>query len=171
MIWLVVAGRLGSGKTTLARLLAPALDASVLTVSGLICELSASLGVVDPTRQDLQELGEAFLVGGPESLGRLILSATDSSTSVIIDGLRVADVAQWLGRQLPDGTLRVVFLDASPTVRQARCHARGDRDDFYKVDAHPVEVLAERFREMAEVVDANRSPEEVESDVLSLLTP
>ena len=166
-MWLVVAGRLASGKTTVARAVAPKIDAAVVTVSTVMKELSAALGVASPDRRELQDLGAALAEGGPHALGELLINAGGGRETVILDGLRAVDVASWLRQQLSPGGLRIVYLDANTDVRRARYEDRGDGAAFGRADDHAVERGAEELRAIADrIIDAERPLDAVQTDVI-----
>jgi dephospho-CoA kinase len=170
-MWIVVTGRLASGKTTVAHAVAPVLGADVVTVSTVMKELSEALGVPSPDRRQLQDLGADLIKGGPRALGELLVAAVGDREVVIVDGLRIVDVALWLRQQFPPGSLRVVYFEARPEVRRARYDGRGVGSDFEQADDHPVERGAEKLRSIADrIVDAEQPLDTVQSELIRLIS-
>lgn len=162
-----LSGRMGSGKTTAAFLLACRLAWLHVSFGDYVRDI-ANLREVSPTRRNLQEIGMQLTDGGMERFCREVLkhSGWRPGFSAVVDGIRHVSAVEAI-RDLvrPTGVLHV-HLEAPEGVRQDRLRRRGD--STFRIDGlHPVE--AEVSALLPRAADVVISTDRSESDLVQCL--
>ena len=174
MTLLLLAGEMGSGKTTTAREVCQILPARLLSVRE---HLSQLFEVDSSNRAEMQERGALLEI---TTEGRWVADLLRDERwrvgPVVVDALRTIQQGRAVLAAFPSA--QIVYLEAGASVRQARYEAAADRDgmkrktDFKSASHHPTEERAAEVRELATVVIQNESLElhEVVSRVIDLVS-
>jgi cytidylate kinase len=164
-----LAGAPGSGKSTIARLLAAKLDGVVVSFGDYVRHLAASSSE-NSERSTLQRIGQDLVKADPEAFVRQFLdwASPDPDRVLIIDGVRHATINDVLRSTAAerDSEYLLVLLEAPLAVRAMR-RCAGNESDLRKLEDHPVErEAATRLPSIADlVVDSSGEP----SHVISLI--
>lgn len=124
-----IAGKIASGKSTLARALAARIGGERLGFGDYVREVARSKGLDFTDRNVLQELGQQLVTADPAAfVGGILRNANYASgRPIVFDGVRhvvvwneIADVARLSG-----DAATLVYLDMPEEIRRARLAARG----------------------------------------------
>jgi predicted NUDIX family phosphoesterase/adenylate kinase family enzyme len=145
---LVVAGRIGSGKSETANYLSQRLQCSLIRTGDLVRELMESPPITEIGREEFQARAYKFISaeGGTKKLAEAIANqiASEPSNRVIVDGIRNLDTFEHLEKMCPGG-VGLLFVQTPPDVAFDMYRAREagtlkfSYRDFLKVYDAPVE--------------------------------
>ncbi|MCQ6961924.1 dTMP kinase [Methanolobus chelungpuianus] len=184
----------GSGKSTIARSLASNPEFSDFVFTREPTGSWIGEAVNRAIHSDTDHLAELFLfvADHAEHVSKLILPSLESGRNVISDrysasryayqGMtlqdRFGDSLRWIQdihkgwTVVPDLT---ILFDIDPDIAVARCGSRGDKTKFEKVTF--LEGVRSNYLRLADespssfvVIDANRSVEEIGSDVVGIIS-
>jgi dephospho-CoA kinase len=153
-----IAGRIGSGKTTIARYLVEKYNFKRLSYSAMLTDLFlATKGrSAVPTRRDLQNLGNQLTDAiGHAGLTALLLRAA-TVENIVIDGIRHPDSYQFLAQRY-DTKFRLIFRDVPLSTRHILLNARTQslREvslvNFVEFDNHQAEINIEALKLYADL--------------------
>ena len=150
---LAFAGPTGTGKTTIAKLLADSIRWKYVSFGTFVAEQARREGLDPRSRTTLQDLGQQLVEQNVAQFVRGILLSTTFSReeSVVLDGLRHQEVLTEFRNQTEARWVRLIFLTAKLDVRRARLELR-DGDDITLTDSHPVESQLGVLRENANLL-------------------
>jgi dephospho-CoA kinase len=157
-MYIGIAGKIASGKSTLARAVAPRLNARRLGFGDYVRSIARAQGLDASNRSVLQELGQGLATCNPSAFvgGLLSRAVCNPSEDVVIDGIRHVAIWQEIGvvAAKTGGAALLVFLDMPEATRQERLAARGlDRQTADGFDEHASESELEyRLREIADLI-------------------
>jgi dephospho-CoA kinase len=169
-----IAGKIASGKSTLARALAARLDANLLGFGDYVRATARSRGLDHTDRQTLQDIGQQLVTDDPAAFVCGILSWVDYKSGrqpIIFDGVRHNAVWEQItefARRNGD-TAILVYLDMPESQRQVRLAARGlDREEASVFDQHSSEREIDTHLQIAANLrlDAERHTTELVEAVL-----
>ena len=137
-------GKIGSGKTSISRVVAKALGCGWTSFGGYLREQIAACGGDPDSRKTLQDLGQRRIEGDAESFCRDVLACGGfvAGGDFVLDGIRHVEVLPHLTRVAAPSAVRLIFLEADAELRSARVGARSDvaRSDFARASGHVVEA-------------------------------
>lgn len=145
---IVVAGRIGSGKSETANYLSQKLGLPLLKTGALLQELMDCPPITEIGRSEFQARAFAFIQspGGPQQLAGHIASRAARSGRCVIDGVRHLATYESLVQEL-GGDAGLVFVQTPPDVAYNMYRAREAKDeltfsyrDFLKIYDAPVET-------------------------------
>jgi dephospho-CoA kinase len=175
---IAVAGEIGSGKTTVARALAQALDCQLVSFGSYIRSLAGRTNPNDLSRHNLQQLSDEIMASiGPAGLTKSVLtfSGWNRTHSLVIDGIRHPDVLAEIRNSVAPMPVFLIYIDVLPELRYQRVAARDalSRAELAVVDSHSTERdVSTKIRELADLVIAgNRSAEELAAEVINAILP
>jgi dephospho-CoA kinase len=156
-----IAGKIASGKSTLARALAIRLGARRLGFGDYVRSIAQSRGLDPSDRAVLQTLGQDLATGDPAAFVSDILTFSNyvPGEDIIFDGIRhqaVWSEIESVALRANDSAI-LVFLHMPEELRRLRLAARGvDRETADASDSHASEIdLEAHLREAADfTVDA-----------------
>ena len=158
-----IAGKIASGKSTLARAVAVRLDARRLGFGDYVRAIAESKGLNPSDRNVLQELGQALATRDPSAFvgGLLSLADCDPAQDIVIDGVRHVPIwkeIEAIAARSARATF-LVFLDMPEETRQQRLAARGlDRETADAFDRHGSEAdLRAHLRGIADLIQIGRA--------------
>lgn len=151
-----------TGKTTLARLLADELHCKSVSFGAFVRQEAIGRGTENPTRRDLQDLGQHLVSENVVAFCRQVLETVKFSPGepIVLDGVRHKEVLDAISTLSPDQPIKLIYLAASVGTRKARTTRNLD---LAAIDAHEVESQVEPdLRALADLVidtegDANES--------------
>jgi predicted NUDIX family phosphoesterase/shikimate kinase len=153
---LVIAGRIGSGKSEIGRFLAQRLNAHVVSSGEELQKLIGAPSIQVIGREEFQRRADQFIrsPGGPERLGEKIAQAVAASPGdrVVIDGLRQPETFAALSALLADQTA-LLYVHTPPDIAY---------EMMYRLRETP-QVLDFPYRDFLRIFDAP-----VEADLPSL---
>jgi predicted NUDIX family phosphoesterase len=147
---LVVAGRVGSGKSEVSRFLARRLNADVVNSGVELQHLMGAPPIHEIGREEFQRRAEQFIrsPNGPERLAHRIAAAVVAASAerVVVDGVRQPETYDALSAQL-EGLTALLYVHTPPDIAYEMYRLRespGTLDvtyrDFLKVFDAPVEA-------------------------------
>jgi dephospho-CoA kinase len=166
---LALAGKIGSGKSTVAEILASRLGVSRVSFSSVVRRIARQRGLSEE-RAVLQNLGDELIANGWDSFCAMVLDQAQDGPPVI-DAIRHTGAVGSLMKLLRPARLVVVYLDVPESIRMERLMARGlTPEQINAGDSHPNEVELPKVRRSADLVVMNVGPiDDVVEEVLRLL--
>jgi HB1, ASXL, restriction endonuclease HTH domain len=146
----VVAGRIGSGKSETAGYLSQQLQCPLIKTGELIKDLMCSPAITEIGREEFQARAYSF-ISAPDGTQRLATAierqiAANEGQRVIVDGIRNLDTYERLEKSCPDG-VGLLFVQTPPDVafdmyraREAQGTLTFSYREFLKVYDAPVEA-------------------------------
>jgi predicted NUDIX family phosphoesterase len=146
----VVAGRIGSGKSETARYLSQRLHCPLIKTGELIAHLMASPAISEIGREGFQARAYKFISApdGSQKLAAAIAEQVRASSGrrIIVDGIRNLDTYERLGKMCEDG-VGLLFVQTPPDVafdmyrvREAQGTLTFSYREFLRVYDAPVEA-------------------------------
>jgi dephospho-CoA kinase len=168
-----VAGRIGSGKTTLASELASRMGCPRASFGEFVRSVAESRGLDSRDRAVLQDLGDKLISEGWTPFVEAVLRhAGYSSGSIVIDGIRHSSAIETLRPLVDPVRLIIVVVDISDEQRRARLRDRGiEAEDIRSADSHANESEVDEVIQVADlVVPAHLTVEEACSTILAWIS-
>jgi dephospho-CoA kinase len=168
-----VAGRIGSGKTTLASELATRIGCPLASFGEFVRSVARTRNLESTDRTILQDLGDELIAEGWKSfVDAVLIQAGYSSGPVVIDGIRHRSAIETLRSLLEPTPLVVVAVDISDDERRERLRERGlESDDINSADAHANESEVDAVIRAADlVVPAHLSVDDTCSTVMEWIS-
>lgn len=165
-IAIAVAGRIGSGKTTVTKSVALSLGWPRASFGDYVRAVAKERGLPQ-TRTQLQELGTSLLRSDPPQFCAAVLhhSGWRLGENLIIDGLRHAETIPIIRGLVAPAPLKIVLISVPEETRLKRLAARGDgdKDSVASVEAHSSEQqVASALGDFADfIVNGDHSVEAV----------
>ncbi|NUQ67375.1 MAG: hypothetical protein HUU18_03725 [Phycisphaerales bacterium] len=161
---LAFSGGIASGKSTLSESVALAVGVPRVSFGGYI-RLEARRRGMSTNRETLQSIGEELVRKDPDGLCRAVLaqSGWTPGTSLVVDGVRHADIAARLARLVRPSEFRLVHVAAEHGTRSARMASRGETASQLKsFESHSTERdVSQQLPEKADLVVDGEQPIEV----------
>ena len=135
-------GRIASGKTTITQTLSDVLRWRRVGFSDYLRHVFEGQGSSDPTREQLQDLGQSLVAKDPDQFCRdvLALGGFSPGENIILDGIRHADIQSRLARLVKPSRAVLIHLAASGELARQRVEKRGASDEeFRRASEHAVE--------------------------------
>jgi dephospho-CoA kinase len=121
-----VAGRMGSGKTTLAYELAARMSCGYASFGDYVRNVALERGLDSSQREVLQALGDELIATGWPPFCRAMLDFAGYVTGpVVVDGVRHVEAIEVLARIVYPLPFRLVAVHADGDVRAKRLQTRG----------------------------------------------
>ena len=158
---LLVVGKIGSGKSVVARAIARARGVRVINSGSVVAQLFGTSNVTEETRQALQQQALTFISrkDGPDRLAAAIADRCEStSRGCVIDGIRQVATAEALRRRLRPMRVAVVYAFAPMNLAfefYSRRSKRATIEEFLRAINDPVEKEVEYFLSEADAVVYN----------------
>lgn len=146
-----------TGKTTLARLLARELQCKFVSFGDFVRQEALNRGILNATRQDLQNLGQSLVTENVRDFCRNVLGTVKFSAGeqIVLDGVRHTEVLEIISEISEGQPIKLVLLTASEKTRRNR-----SLQDIDSVDSHRVESeVKAQFRSIADLVIDTESNE------------
>lgn len=123
-----VAGKIASGKTTVASELAAVMQGEQFSVSDYLKHCLKERGIVSPSRTQLQDLGESFIDEGWENFcdGFLEFINYDRNKVFVIDGIRHKKFLNALCNKIYPVNPILVYLNVDDGILEQRKFLRGE---------------------------------------------
>lgn len=171
---LVFSGKLGSGKTTVSKLLADRVGARWNSFGATVKRIAFERGL--PTgREALQSLGAELVSNSPEVFCRRVISEAvpSSGHGLVVDGLRHIAILKQLQQFVLPAPLIPVYVDVDEAVRLDRIKRRGgiNIQDLQRLESHSTEIeVMVALRESAQLrVDNSKTAENAVDQILEWL--
>ena len=166
-----IAGRIGSGKTTLASILADRLQCPVASFGIYVRFVALQRGLDPADRAVLQDLGEELIGEGWHSFCRSVLDHGGYvSGAVVVDGIRHVAAITTIRELVAPTPCRLVAVRAQDAVRTERLRLRGVTPGAAQAaDAHVGESEVHQVIDDAEFVVDDEDPTEAADAVLRWL--
>lgn len=164
-----IAGRIGSGKTTLSKDLAAALACPRATFGDYVRQKVQERGQ-PPTRENLQVIGTELLLQDPDYFCESVVSMSGwkPGHDLVIDGLRHLRTIPIIRRITTPAGWKIVYVWVPEQVRLTRLSDRGEGDaqNVARIESHSSEQELQSIADMADV--AVRGDESRETNVLRI---
>ncbi len=142
-IVLTFAGGIASGKSTLSTAVAKALGWPRVSFGDYVRTEARRRGL-GKSREVLQNVGVSLIEGGWEPFCRAVLAQAvwQPGQSLVVDGVRHAEVVQELQRLVAPSKLLLVFIATSEPVRKNRLRERNMADyrKLQRIESHSTEA-------------------------------
>jgi dephospho-CoA kinase len=165
----VIAGLLGSGKTTAALILSQMYSIPVVSAGDVFRKIAESQGL-KTSRDTLQRLGAQFLKErGEVGLGNHLIQSAYPENNVIFEGIRPPETVLFIKRRVAYSL--TLFLETNEAKRNARISERsGFSKEVQQADSKqiPLEEQALGIRSFADyVIDNSGTIEELKASLAS----
>lgn len=171
---IAVAGRIASGKTTIAGLLARKLGAGYASFGDVVRAEIRSRGLSE-TRAVLQVVGQELVDEDPEGFCTRVLeqSGWPFTPVVVLDGLRHCDVLETLRNLSLPAQISLVYVHVPDHALRARLAERGEQQNLSSLEASTTErQVATVLRSKADiVVDGTTNSASGVSSILKKIEP
>ena len=152
---IAIAGRIGSGKTTLSKDLASALSCPRATFGDYVRSQVEARGL-PLTRENLQVIGTQLLLNDPTAFCKSAISMSGwrPVSDLVIDGLRHLMTIPIIRENTAPAEWRIVYISVPEDIRLKRLSDRGEGDalNVQKIEAHSSEQELESIASMADIV-------------------
>jgi cytidylate kinase len=171
---IIFSGKLGSGKTTVSKLLALRMEARWNSFGATVKRIASERGL-PAGREALQALGAELVSNSPEAFCRKVLSEAEPSTGhgLVVDGLRHITILKQLQHLLLPAPVILIYVDVDNVVRLDRLKQRGgiNIEDLQRLESHSTEIeVMVALRESAQLrVDNSKTPENAVDQILDWL--
>ncbi|HEY3295640.1 MAG TPA: AAA family ATPase [bacterium] len=127
---LTFGGEIGSGKSALSRAVAERLGWKRVTFVELLRAELVSRGIVQPTRAQLQDLGQTWVDTDVTGFARSLLQHAEwrPGDSLVIEAIRHLEILQALRELTNPGSVFLVLTELPEEVRMERRRLRGDTE-------------------------------------------
>jgi dephospho-CoA kinase len=158
-----VSGRIGSGKTSLAVVLAERLDCPRASFGDYVRSVATDRGLDASRRDVLQALGDQLIANGWDTFCAAVLRfAGYTAGSVVVDGIRHAGAAKTMQTLLAPAQWKLVAVESEEATRRSRLTARGiDAAGAAQADAHPNETEVHLVMASADLIVSSDATVEV----------
>lgn len=135
-------GEIGSGKTTLSYALATRLNWKHASFGELLRAEAIKRGIINPSRRELQNLGQTWINKDIKGFGLALLRSVDWSPGepLVIDGVRHLEMISVLKELTLTDQVRIVFTYTTTAIRKKRQLSRGGCEINDIDESHPVEI-------------------------------
>jgi dephospho-CoA kinase len=162
-IVIAIAGRIGSGKTTLSKDLANALQCMRASFGDYVRGAVQERGL-PPTRENLQVIGTQLLIGDPRRFCSSVLSSCgwQPGKDLVIDGLRHIMTIPIIRRLVEPAAMKIVYVSVPEEIRLQRLKDRGEGDarNVARIESHSSELELEPIAQLAELAVRGDKPRE-----------
>ncbi len=159
-----IAGRIGSGKTTLSKDLARALECARASFGDYVRCAVQERGLL-PTRENLQVVGTQILINDAQGFCSSVLSTCgwQPGKDLIIDGLRHLVTIPIIRRLVEPAAMKIVYISTPEQIRLQRLKDRGEGDasNVARIESHSSEQELESVAQIADIVVRGDRPREV----------
>ena len=140
---IVFSGRTASGKSTIAKSAAAALNGKTASFGGYIRHLAIAENLDPEDRLTLQNLGQGLVEADPRTFTKNFLNFADyrAGSVLVVDGLRHLAIHQHLKDLIkPADEFFLIYVEIDDQERVSRLTARGiPRMEIDKIEQHPSE--------------------------------
>lgn len=168
---IAIAGRMGTGKTTLATALSDHLGWPRASFGDYVRSEVARLGM-PLSRHNLQTVGTELLTADVAQFCHAVLATSGwtSGQGLIIDGLRHSETIEPISTFIHPLPLKVVLIKVQEEIRRQRLAHKGEVNELAvrEADSHSSEKqVATIFDELADLIlDGTQQPKAVFEDVV-----
>jgi adenylate kinase family enzyme len=153
-----IAGRIGSGKTTISRKLAVAFNCEQASFGDYFRGLAASLGLDPRDRELLQKIGAEQVLLSPLAVCRQVLQKlnwrAENKESLVVDGMRHLEVLNALRQAVSPLPVVLVYVEEIPSCSSLKIPK--DISGVYRT--HSTEMQGEVLIAAADVIITVREP-------------
>lgn len=166
-----LAGKIGSGKSTVASCLASTLNWPCISFGNYIRSISRQRGI-NESRDSLQKLGEALINEDAERFCRSVLSQAiwEERQQLIVEGIRHVQIADLLRKIISPTEFRLIYISLDEQLRELRIRGRGDIDSdrLQEQEKHSTEIDSNHLlTTIADlVVDGSKSSEQLSIEII-----
>ena len=159
-----------TGKTTLGRRLAEHCHCKFVSFGDYVRQQAQARGISDPTRVDLQNLGQQLVNSGINRFCRDVLNTVHfvSGQRLVVDGIRHTEALSAISHISGGQPIKLIYLHAPMKVRESRYQ---HQYSLHVIDVHPVESqTAKQIKDSADLVlDASTDLDTSFSHILAWL--
>lgn len=146
----LIAGKIGSGKSYWADIIASSFDCSRATFSSYI-KYKCTLASIACTRQNMQNLGtDAINNELDQFICYTLLYNLKNNKNIVVDGLRHLDVYKRIKELYPNTNVVLIYIDCDEEQRKKNLHIRGE--DTTQADKDEMETKSVFLKELAHYV-------------------
>lgn len=171
---LTFAGRIGSGKTTIARGVSTALGWPYASTGDYVRMVAKARGLGE-SRAELQDLGGSLIREGWKRFCTAVLefAGWQQGHDLVLDGIRHIEVVQTLRSLVAPGHVCLVFIDTDEHIRRERAQLRDavTIEQLRQADSHATEQEGRNvlFEAADVIINGNQTVSEAVDDVLEWL--
>lgn len=169
-----IAGRINSGKTTVAQELSKKLNCKVTSFGNVVRKIATERNIGND-RKSLQDLGQSLVDNELDYLCKGVLDIVhwDAKENIIIEGIRHKNVLIKLKSITSPFVLKLIYIDASNSLLDYRDNSSRIVNNRAEIEKHETEreVISDIKAEANIIVNAEESMEVVCDKILQLLLP
>jgi dephospho-CoA kinase len=148
-----ISGKMGSGKTTLAKLLSSTYDIPIVSFGDYVRSEAKKRDLVE-SRILLQELGQSMLEKDAVAFCKNVLySKWDGKTSLIVDGIRHRSVYEIIWQLVAPRKFILIYVASIDSIRLKRLNI----SSFNNIDNHATEIEITNYLESISDIKINNN--------------
>jgi len=148
-------GSIGSGKSTLSIELAGRINYKYASFGNYVRKAATQMGYIDPSRAQLQEIGEMLVENGDRKFCLSVLRDAEwlQGEGLIVDGIRHLDILELQSDICQPQKVFLIYMTVDEDVRRARLISRGRDKELTSALKHSTELqVKEILRSKADLV-------------------
>jgi len=167
-----ISGRVLSGKSTLAKLLASSLNAKLASFGDYVRSVAVKQGKNSEDRTILQEIGEVLVKTDPKSFCQAVLDSVhwDKDCSLVVDGFRHLEVLNEMKALVTPIQLKLIYIrvEDKTIMERMKTRIRGLMKDLHIVEKHSTELQVKSIlKNHADfIVDGSKDISEIQKEVI-----
>jgi dephospho-CoA kinase len=167
-------GRIASGKSQVTHELSQLLGWPRAGFSDYLRHILASQGIHEPTRGQLQDVGQSLVTTDPEKFCKDVLALVEFEPggNLLLDGIRHVDIYRRVALLVQPSRPFLIHLAAPDDVISNRIRARGtSKEELRRAEEHVVErELCQSLPDIADhIIDTSQPPKTVILECLDAL--
>jgi len=148
------AGASQTGKTTLGRRVAAYCHCKFVSFGDYVRQRAQSAGLSNPTREDLQNLGQQLVKSDISRFCQDVLGTVHFSSGerLVVDGIRHTEALSAISQISGGQPIKLIYLYAPMNIRESRSRQHDGLRVLKAIDEHPVEGQTAALRNSADFV-------------------
>jgi dephospho-CoA kinase len=172
---LCFSGRMGSGKSSVTKVVADALQWQRVSFGDYVRNCVSSAGGDPESRETLQDFGQRLATNDPDGFCRAVLQSREfaAGANLVVDGIRHVDIYARISRMVAPSKAILLYLTVDDVELQRRIEARQEKVlEIQRAERHNVESdVVSSLAGMADlIVDASPPANQIARTIIQSLS-